>query len=98
MVYVDGMQARFGNMVMCHMWADTRQELLEMVDKIRVQRKWIQCFGTPKEHFDICLSKRTLAIKHGALEVGWRESAAITKRDMTKYLGEPAKPAPAPHP
>ena len=40
-VYVDNMQAPFGNMVMCHMWADTDDELLAMADAIGVQRKWI---------------------------------------------------------
>lgn len=41
-VYVDDMEAGFGRMVMCHMWADTLDELLEMVDAIGVQRKWLQ--------------------------------------------------------
>lgn len=76
-VYVDDMKAPFGNMVMCHMWADTDDELLAMVDKIGVQRKWIQghqdlSFGKHKKaswvHFDIALSKRALAVKAGAIE------------------------------
>lgn len=79
-VYVDYMQAKFGRMVMCHMMADTREELLAMVDKIGVDRKWIQDFGTPREHFDICLSKRKLAIKYGAKEVGWRKIAELCQR------------------
>ena len=41
-VYVDDMEAGFGRMVMCHMWADTLDELLEMADAIGVQRKWLQ--------------------------------------------------------
>lgn len=76
-VYVDNMAAPLGNMIMCHMWADTIDELLTMVDKIGVQRKWIQ--GHPVlsldeyrnvswVHFDISRSKRTLAIKNGAIE------------------------------
>lgn len=76
-VYVDNMEAPFGNMVMCHMWADSDDELLEMADKIGVQRKWIQghptlSFGKHKNaqwvHFDIAKSKRALAVKHGAIE------------------------------
>ncbi|SDL06276.1 Protein of unknown function [Mesorhizobium muleiense] len=76
-VYVDDMKAPFGNMVMCHMWADTDDELLAMVDKIGVQRKWIQghqelSFGKHKRaswvHFDIAMSKRALAVKNGAVE------------------------------
>lgn len=76
-VYVDNMQASFGRMKMCHCWADDRQELLEMMDVIGVQRKWFQrpngdCeFGMDAswEHFDIAQTKRTLAIRNGAVEV-----------------------------
>jgi len=73
MVYVDDMKAVFGNMKMCHMIADTHEELIEMVDRIGVQRKWIQSRGTYREHFDICLSKRKLAVENGAREVTRRE-------------------------
>jgi hypothetical protein len=68
-VYVDDMRAPFGNMIMCHMVTDTTEELLEMVDKIGVKRKWIQYPGTYKEHFDIALTKRKLAIENGAIEI-----------------------------
>jgi hypothetical protein len=67
-VYVDDMRAPFGRMVMCHMTADSTAELLAMVDKIGVRRKWIQKVGTPWEHFDICLGKRALAVRAGAIE------------------------------
>jgi hypothetical protein len=68
-VYVDNMQARFGRMVMCHMIADSRQELMAMAAKIGVNRKWIQALGTYHEHFDICQTKRALAVQHGAIEL-----------------------------
>ena len=71
-VYVDNMKAPFGRMKMCHMFADTTEELLEMVDKIGVARKWIQKAGTNEEHFDIAMSKRALAVQHGAVEVSMR--------------------------
>jgi Protein of unknown function (DUF4031) len=66
--YVDDVQHRFGRMVMCHLWADSLDELLAMVDAIGVQRKWLQ--QPPKAswvHFDIALSKKALAIKAGAV-------------------------------
>ncbi|WP_439604515.1 DUF4031 domain-containing protein [Shinella sp.] len=76
-VYVDDMRAAFGRMVMCHMWADTLDELLAMADLVGVKRKWIQghpelSFGKHRNaswvHFDIALSKRALAVKAGAFE------------------------------
>lgn len=75
-VYVDDMRASFGRMIMCHMWADTREELFAMADQIGVARKWFQRpsgTGLPGmnaswEHFDIALSKRALAVKLGAVE------------------------------
>lgn len=70
-VYVDNMNAPFGQMTMCHMIADTTEELLAMAKKIGVQKKWIQNKGTKQEHFDICLSKKKLAIKHGAIEIDY---------------------------
>jgi hypothetical protein len=75
-VYVDDVRHKFGNMVMCHLWADTDAELLAMVDKLGVQRKWIQghktlSFGKHRDaswvHFDIALSKKALAIAAGAI-------------------------------
>lgn len=69
MVYVDNMAVKFGNMVMCHMVADTTEELLTMADKIGVNRKWIQDEGTYLEHFDISVSKKKEAIKYGAIEI-----------------------------
>jgi len=74
-VYVDDMAAAFGRMVMYHMIADTSEELLEMVDKIGVARKWIQHPHTYKEHFDICAAKRKLAVNAGAIEITWRNYA-----------------------
>jgi hypothetical protein len=86
-VYVDDMRAEFGNMIMCHMVADSTEELLAMVDKIGVQRKWIQYSGTYREHFDIALSKKKLAIQNGAIHVTWRwvgmrERALIKKEPI----------------
>ncbi len=72
-VYVDDMAASFGRMTMCHMIADSTDELLAMVDRIGVARRWIQDAGTYSEHFDICKSKRALAVKAGAREITWRE-------------------------
>jgi len=79
-VYVDGMRARVGRLVMCHMLADTTEELVAMADRIGVARKWIQDEGTYREHFDIALSKRKLAVQHGAIEIGARGVATLLGR------------------
>ena len=63
-VYVDDMQAPFGRMKMCHMSAG-RMRNPAMADRIGVARKWIQYPGTFREHFDICLAKRVLAVNYG---------------------------------
>ena len=75
-VYVDDVRHGFGRMIMCHLWADTEAELLEMVDKIGVQRKWIQghptlSFGKHRNaswvHFDISLGRKKKALELGAV-------------------------------
>lgn len=75
-VYVDDVVHMFGRMKMCHCWADTLEELLEMMEAIGVQRKWIQghqalSVGPAKQaswvHFDISLGKKKLALERGAV-------------------------------
>ena len=83
MVYVDNYYdtgVRFLKMKMCHMVADSTEELLAMVDRIGVNRKYIQHAGTLGEHFDICFSKRALAVKAGAIEINYREYAKIIEK------------------
>lgn len=80
-VYVDDMRAPFRGMLMCHMIADTTEELVAMAERIGVRRKWVQHPGTAREHFDICLAKRALAVQAGAQEVTQRE---LCLRQMRK--------------
>lgn len=47
-------------------------------DSIGVDRKWLQCPGTHREHFDICQSKRAEAIERGAIP--------ITKVDLVRKI------------
>ena len=78
-VYVDDMyrypMGRYGRMKMSHMTADTTDELLAMADRIGVARRWLQNPGEPGEHFDISLTKRALAVEHGAVEETIRDTA-----------------------
>ncbi|MDQ2079521.1 DUF4031 domain-containing protein [Xanthobacteraceae bacterium Astr-EGSB] len=75
-VYVDDVEHAFGNMVMCHMWADSLDELFAMADRIGVQRKWLQGHPTLSQprfrkaswvHFDVAKSKKAMAIAAGAV-------------------------------
>ena len=89
-VYVDDMRANFGRMVMCHMLADTDEELHAMADKIGVARRWHQAPPAHPSHYDIAQSKRKLAIAAGALEITWRQAGAMSyRRRITGELGRP---------
>lgn len=78
-VYVDNMRASFGRMIMCHMIADTTEELDAMAVSIGVKVKWRQYSGTAKEHYDISLAMRAKAVKNGAKEITWRQTGLVCK-------------------
>ena len=77
-VYIDNAFMKYGRMIMCHMVADSREELLAMADEIGLNRKWIQSLGTSREHFDVGMGMRKLAVRAGAKE--------ITKRELALFL------------
>jgi hypothetical protein len=88
-VYVDDMRAAYGRMKMCHMLADTDDELHAMADRIGVARKWHQD-TISGSHYDIALSKRALAIRFGAISVSLRTMAAMAAiRRKSGVLGHP---------
>lgn len=72
-VYVDDMKAKYRNMVMCHMIADTHEELIKMAKRIGIDLKWIQNEGAPREHFDICNAKKRDAVEKGAVQITQKE-------------------------
>lgn len=90
-VYVDNMQARVGTMRMCHMLADSDEELHTMADTIGVSRRWWQSpASTSGGHYDIAMSKRALAVAAGAVQVSMRQAAAMNaRRRATGRLGSP---------
>ena len=52
---------------MCHMVADTPSELHDMAARIGVARRWFQTAPPASiAHYDVCQSKRLLAIEFGA--------------------------------
>jgi Protein of unknown function (DUF4031) len=87
-VYVDQPVHRFRHMLMCHMLADSPQELHEMADRIGMARKWYQReASTP--HYDISKEKRAAAIAAGAVEVDRRGLVAVIRRIRASILASP---------
>jgi hypothetical protein len=86
-VYVDEAVHPFGRMVMCHMVADSSEELLAMAARIGVAERWIQFRGTHREHFDVCKSKRAIAIDCGAQPISRRDLVAIINKRRQGYEG-----------
>lgn len=82
-VYVDDMQADFGRLKLCHMIADSEEELHAMADRIGVARKWYQ-----GDHYDVALSKKKLAIEAGAKAISWRDCALMMVR-RRREVGAP---------
>ncbi|MFG6080425.1 DUF4031 domain-containing protein [Paracoccus litorisediminis] len=91
-VYVDDMRASVGRMRMCHMMADTTDELIAMADLIGVERRWLQYGGTIREHFDIAMSKRAAAIREGAIKVSSRDLGHLMRMRSGRRF-DPTSPA-----
>lgn len=87
-VYVDNVVFRYGRMKMCHMWADTKEELFDMANRIGLNTRHFQC--PPKaqwEHFDVCHEYRNKAIALGAIltdKYGAVEHVAKLRGDTRK--------------
>lgn len=79
-VYVDDARNPYRRMVMCHVLADTTEELVAAVEAVGVSRRWIQAKNTSREHFDVCLSKRALLVKNGAVELTRRELGELLRK------------------
>lgn len=77
-VYVDNARNRFGRMIMCHMIADTPEELDEMADRLGLKRAWFQLLSFP--HYDVSLTVRRRAVALGAIEVDRRGNVKVMRR------------------
>jgi hypothetical protein len=78
-VYVDNAKNPLGRMKMCHMLADTVEELHEMAARIGLKREWFQDHAR-HPHYDICQSKRRAAIEAGAVELSNHQLAKLLQR------------------
>lgn len=87
-VYVDNMRAPFRGMVMCHMVADTDDELHAMADRLGLSRRSHQKPGTPHSHYDINMETRARALRLGALEIGRRALVMLIRGKRSRMGGE----------
>lgn len=78
-VYVDDARVAYGRMKMCHMMADSTEELIAMAESVGVHRRHLQFASTEREHFDVCLSSRRKAVSLGAIEVSSRHLVEIIR-------------------
>lgn len=79
----------FRNKKSCHMYADTLPELHAMADKLGLKRSWFQN-SKSLQHYDLTESKRTIAIKLGAVQQDRQEAVATWIRLRKAALkGEP---------
>jgi hypothetical protein len=71
----------------CHMWSPDVNELKELAKKIGLQPGWIQN-SRGFVHFDLVASKRTIAVKYGAVEVDMREMHKLYKSHLENKSNE----------
>lgn len=91
-VYVDDYLAPYRRMLMCHMIADTEEELHTMAEALGLKRQWFQDKVRGREHYDICASKRKLAVKLGAVRIPYRTLAVMTGMRSRSKDGRLPKP------
>ena len=77
--YVDASIYSFGRMIMCHLIADTLEELHAMADTIGVERRWFQAEAS-FPHYDIAKTKRVLAVAAGAIDCDRRTFVGHMRR------------------
>lgn len=84
-VYVDSARNKYGRMVMCHMVADTLDELHDMAERIGMRRGWFQPLSSP--HYDVSLSRRKIVVQYGGIEIDRRELVALIRKNRLGMCG-----------
>jgi hypothetical protein len=87
-VYVDDMrmQAKVGRITArwSHLQADSDEELHAFAEKLGLKRSWAQKPGTVLSHYDVTDNVRAMAIRLGAVPIGYmsQESRDLMRRKI----------------
>lgn len=85
-VYVDNAKIPYRGMIMRHMLRDGElDELHAMAERLGLKREWFQNHGTP--HYDLCQTKRKLAIDYGAIEIDRRQTVVLIRARRARLNG-----------
>ncbi len=87
--YVKKEARKFGKK-WCHMITDGKlKELHDMAERIGLRKAFFQSskHGSSSPHYDLIPSKRTLAIRYGAIEISERKLVSIIKENREKNGG-----------
>ena len=94
-VYVDDAAIPYRRMKMCHLVADTLDELHAMAERLDL-RRWFQGHAS-FPHYDVCLSKRDQAIALGAKPITSKQLVLFMRRkrgqEIPEYLRDVELPA-----
>lgn len=68
---------------MSHLAADSLEELHEAAKSIGLREEWFQAGHLP--HYDLCQSKKRLAIRQGAVRISTKELIAVIRKMEDRY-------------
>lgn len=89
-VYIDSMHAGFGRQAKCHMFADRDDELHALASQVGMGRHLYQSDSPLGSHYAVPTGMRRALIRAGAIEVTWKQTAAMTlRRHLLGSLGVP---------
>jgi len=71
---------------MCHMLADTEEELHTFAFALGLKREWFQPLSTP--HYDLSLERRRRALQLGAIEIDRYAVYELIKRWRQKRMAK----------
>lgn len=95
-IYVDALESwgwklRGRTVRSCHMFTDSTdiEELHVFAERIGMRRSWFQPHRVAP-HYDLTGTRRALAVRLGAVEVGRREASAIWRQRRESVAGTTA--------